>query len=379
MERSREIKALTGLRAVAAFWVVLFHLNNDLVALDPGVAAFVRMLAPAGYLGVDLFFILSGFVISYTYADRLRVFESHAYLRFLWARLARIYPVHLFTLGILLALVALGLDGGHPRETTRYSAERFIDNLLLVHGWALPIEKSWNVPSWSISTEWLAYLAFPLVSAAALAIRHRRAIVLACATLCAVTVVAFATFRFQGTMAYGLVRIGVDFSIGCLLFGLYRQQAFRSLALGVGLAAAYLCTLVGVLIVFDVRIAVAACAPAPLAMLVYGLSADRGAVCRWLAKPAVLYWGRASYSLYMTHLVVVWILHSYVTPPELAQYPPTLRAAVMTGLVAAILGAAAFTYRWIEQPSRRWMLRRFAPIEAASVTASPRPQTAPNG
>src|SRR5690606_21118355 len=209
--------------------------------------------------------------ISYTYADRFRVFEPRAYLRFLWARLARIYPVHIFTLGILLVLVAHGLDGGNPRllETERYSAGRFIDNLLLVHGWALPIEKSWNVPSWSISTEWLAYLAFPLVSAAALAIRHRGAIILACALLCAVSVFAFATFRFQGTMAYGLVRIGVDFSIGCLLFGLYRQQAFRSLALGVGLAAAYLCTLVGVLIVFDVRIAVAACAPAPLAMLVY--------------------------------------------------------------------------------------------------------------
>ena len=69
--RRPPLPALTGLRAVAAVWVVLFHYRDDLLALVPGLAPFDTFMR-AGYLGVDLFFPLSGFVLAYTYADRMR-------------------------------------------------------------------------------------------------------------------------------------------------------------------------------------------------------------------------------------------------------------------------------------------------------------------
>src|SRR6185437_5078025 len=88
--------ALTGLRGIAAIWVVLFHL------FWPGIDPVTR----TGYLGVDIFFILSGFVLSHVYFCKEEFFTRSGYRRFLLTRLARIYPLHLATLIFLLIIVA---------------------------------------------------------------------------------------------------------------------------------------------------------------------------------------------------------------------------------------------------------------------------------
>src|SRR5258705_5569923 len=93
MLRQRDIPALTGLRGVAAFWVVLFHMEwgSSIPIIEKG------------YLGVDVFFILSGFVLMHVYAG----FETtdFDYVRFIKARIARIYPLHIFALLLLAVLV----------------------------------------------------------------------------------------------------------------------------------------------------------------------------------------------------------------------------------------------------------------------------------
>jgi peptidoglycan/LPS O-acetylase OafA/YrhL len=85
------IPALTGLRGVAAAWVALFHLTVGVPILRHGD------------LGVDVFFILSGYVLTYVYAGKLA--NSAAYFGFIRARLARIYPLHLVTLCVLALMV----------------------------------------------------------------------------------------------------------------------------------------------------------------------------------------------------------------------------------------------------------------------------------
>ena len=97
--RTGEIKALSGLRIVAAVWVVLFHFRPLLAS---GVAGLqVSALAPVingGAQGVDLFFILSGFVLTWNYLDRMgESWSTRATLHFLWLRLARVWPVYLVT------------------------------------------------------------------------------------------------------------------------------------------------------------------------------------------------------------------------------------------------------------------------------------------
>ena len=126
--RRPPLPALTGLRAVAAVWVVLFHYRDDLLALVPGLAPLDTFMR-AGYLGVDLFFPLSGFVLAYTYADRLGSFSWRASADFVRNRFARVWPVHVLTLNLDLAVAALvgtlgvGADG-HRRTPAGVRRER---------------------------------------------------------------------------------------------------------------------------------------------------------------------------------------------------------------------------------------------------------------
>jgi len=107
----REIDALTGLRAVAALGVVAHH-------QVPGMHGIVgeRWLAilDRGYLGVDVFFTLSGFVLAYNYGGRLG--SAADYVRFVGLRLARIYPLHLVTLAGVLAMVGIASVASYSQK-----------------------------------------------------------------------------------------------------------------------------------------------------------------------------------------------------------------------------------------------------------------------
>src|SRR5262249_39676380 len=93
-----EIRALTGIRGFAAVWVVLFHLQwQGMYQAFPRLEA-IRPLVDRGYLGVDLFFILSGFILTWNYGEALADWRPREHVRFEIVRLARIYPVHLATL-----------------------------------------------------------------------------------------------------------------------------------------------------------------------------------------------------------------------------------------------------------------------------------------
>jgi peptidoglycan/LPS O-acetylase OafA/YrhL len=100
---SHEIRPLTGIRGLAAGLVVLFHFYPWWVQLLPSLRP-CAALASRGWLGVDLFFMLSGFILSYVYSAGNTQLGFTEYRRFLWFRLARIYPNHLATLGIMALL-----------------------------------------------------------------------------------------------------------------------------------------------------------------------------------------------------------------------------------------------------------------------------------
>lgn len=366
----REIKALTGLRAFAAFWVLLFHLKNGLIATFPDFAPLLRLVVGTGYLGVDLFFVLSGFIISYTYAERFRAFDLAQYGRFLWARLARIYPVHLVTLiavVIFISVVKVLPDMPLP-QPERYTLGRLLENLLLLHGWAFPIEKSWNVPAWSISVEWLAYLLFPLVTLAVATVRQPILILTVILALFGLQAMIYGATDHRGTVSYGLARLAVEFPAGCLLYQLYRQGCWSkavwgAIVIGISLCAALLLLLdmQGILRGAGGELALFVVPPAALAAMVYGLACEeRAPISRWLSRPTMLFWGRASYSLYMVHFVLIMMLTWFLPWAELATQDFWTRFTVLAALVVAILGASAATYRFIEVPSRRWM-RRLAP------------------
>ncbi len=112
--RSGEIKALTGLRIIAAVWVVLFHFRPLLSDAAPGFRDALAPVLNCGAQGVDLFFILSGFVLTWNYLDRMGwSWSTRGTLHFLWLRLARVWPVYLVTLHLAALWVIFTLHVGH--------------------------------------------------------------------------------------------------------------------------------------------------------------------------------------------------------------------------------------------------------------------------
>jgi peptidoglycan/LPS O-acetylase OafA/YrhL len=166
--RSGEIKALTGLRIVAAVWVVLFHFRPLLRDAAPGFLDALTPVLNCGAQGVDLFFILSGFVLTWNYLDRMGgSWSTRATMHFLWLRLARVWPVYLVTLHLAALWVIFTLHVGHvpSQEIYRFTAISYVRQVLLVQLWFQPFfdDSSWDGPAWSISAEWLAYILFGLL------------------------------------------------------------------------------------------------------------------------------------------------------------------------------------------------------------------------
>lgn len=147
---------LESLRGVAACLVVLFHSH---FVVGTKSLDFVKN----SYLFVDFFFILSGFVLTLAYADKIR--QGMAFREYISLRLGRIYPLHLFMLLVWVPYILgkqyfISAGYGGVDQFEHNNAYSFVSNLLLVHSMGVHDYLSWNHPSWSISVEFFTYIAF---------------------------------------------------------------------------------------------------------------------------------------------------------------------------------------------------------------------------
>jgi peptidoglycan/LPS O-acetylase OafA/YrhL len=348
MTDGEHIRPLTSLRFFAAFWVVLFHYWPKLDA--PATP----MMIAKGYLGVELFFILSGFILCHVYRTSVEA-GSYRYGRFLWARLARVYPLHLATLVGLGALAALATIAGVAVDPNILSWESLPANLLLVQAWGLAPVAGWNHPSWSISAEWFAYLTFPLFAWSALKLKDRP--LLAVIGAAAGLAVLYAGFQkvagfplTQATIHWGALRIVPCFAFGCALHALWRARPAqeRSTAL---LGAATSCA----------AVVVAAAAGAPDTIIVIGLGAlifclARTAQARSdvLGQRSLTYLGEISYSVYM--VCVPWKIVFVNSAARLLQLNgEQLPWPVWIVFLLSVIPLAALSYHLIEKPARAAM------------------------
>jgi peptidoglycan/LPS O-acetylase OafA/YrhL len=364
-----ELRGLTGLRIVAAGWVVLFHFHFTPL---PGVAAAVGVLGPlvtAGALGVDLFFVLSGFVIAYTYLEKLGPrLDLGAAARFVWARASRMWPLyalvfHVF--GIWLAVrLAFGADGEIAFQAVQpiLSPGQWLQQVLMVQMWnnAFLDGASWVGSTWSISAEWLAYLLFPVGALAFYRMRRLPLAVLVAATLVLMAPLAGA-YLVLGTPYYPwswLTRILCCFGAGVLTYLVVKRlrPTERARRMASALAAALPVVfaaglLLGELVGPGRGGAVIALFP----LLVGALAlADRGPAML-LSRPWAVHGGHLSYALYLVHipmLEVYWL--------ALRRFgwlgPDTVQAHVLGLLVVvATVPVAALGFRLVEEPARRRM------------------------
>src|SRR5438552_4820247 len=141
--------SLTAMRGVAALLVAFFHLRYGVIGVPLfDLYIFSFRFGNRGYLWVDFFFILSGFILAYRYGDACSKLNLRGYRHFVWQRVARIWPLNVVT--VLIAIVYLGSKYG----ASYLRRDALIANLLLVHGWGHYFAPPLDFPSWSLSCEW---------------------------------------------------------------------------------------------------------------------------------------------------------------------------------------------------------------------------------
>src|SRR5664279_608907 len=166
---------LTPMRGIAALLTVIFHI--DLFTGGSLVHASASSILNRMYLMVDFFFILSGFIMCYVYGNRFTDnVKKTEFKKFTIARFARVYPLHLamllFTIFVLFLFAKLGVPG-NPILQVDNNVYSVLTNLLLLHSMNFHNWFTWVHASWSISTEWWAYMIFPFLVAPFFALKSR--------------------------------------------------------------------------------------------------------------------------------------------------------------------------------------------------------------
>ena len=345
------LKRLTGVRAVAAVFVVFFHFGDSFAVLFHPIRL-LRSVYRSGDVGVDLFFILSGFILSLNYLDAFESFSRREYFAFLRARFARIYPVHLFTLVLLGGLVVLARHYGVFVPAENHSLFTFFTNLFVVQVWPGFFRGlNWNLPAWSISAEWFVYLVFPFL---ALRIAKTKRPMLWSGILLAIFVVS-SFWGARALLSWSLLRVTCEFFAGCLLYRVYRARVRCPmkpwLAGFLSFSTCVLCMQFGV---------TKALALPFLALLIWGLAEYAEGP---LSGRTAIYWGKVSYSLYMTHGICQIVLDRVLPAARFETAAPLLRGSILVAYLAVIAAAAIATFHIIEEPARKWLRTRSATNE----------------
>ncbi|OYU33248.1 acyltransferase [Novosphingobium sp. PASSN1] len=344
--RSLRLEALTGLRGLAAWLVVLYHIRLSLAGLLP--APVIDGLAK-GYLAVDLFFMLSGFVLWLTYGTRLAGGEPAALGQFWWRRVARIWPLHAAVLsGFMLLAAALAFTG---RDHAGYPLGELPLHVLLVQNWGFTQTLAWNHPAWSISTEMAAYLMFPL-----LALSGRRkwsTAVLAGATgllLGGLHVVYAATGHSslgEAITSLGLLRCLIEFTVGTLAARLWLKWNDTSSAPRISrLCAAATAATLGAGLWFALPETI--WVPLALLLVLLSLALAQGPIAHWLASGPVHWLGEVSYSTYLCHFGLFIVFKLLFVGPDLQ-----LGGWQLAGFIGLLAVVSGLSHALIELPAQR--------------------------
>jgi len=362
LTRERPFHAnLEALRGIAALLVVLHHLS-----LNPGSVLAAFPLLGQGWLFVDLFFVLSGYVIASVHAECEPT--PLAARCFLIRRFFRLYPLHLAT---LLAALFLDVHDG-TAQLPGYGAMVAM-NLTMTQAWGVVPGSVLNGPSWSISTEWAAYLSFAWICLVIPQRRHRIQLLGAIGLVSLGILVVWRGGSLDGDLVLRVPRCLMSFALGAAVWSWSRGA--RSLAPGraFGVQLAVGAAMLGLLVVTIDRPQLTLMMPLLSAAMIVAMVRDPGSPARrWLERPVPQWLGRTSYSLYLVHMPLFGYL-------MLATGGWPANAGGANLWVGAALGSlfavAALSYAFIEKPGRalgrRIADQHYRRAQPSNVAAAP--------
>ena len=382
-EKTRpELKALTGLRAVAAIGVVISH-----TGVPDSLPEKLTKIAQWGYIGVPMFFMLSGVVLAYNHPG-LHWGDGRRTARFYVARIARVMPLYWAVIAYCAAYYWIVGRDQYPWP--------LLQNLLTVQTWSgdLRIAQGYyNAPGWSIGVEVFFYLLFPFLVplVARLARRHgARGLVALIAAMTLVVFALWAYFYLSGRAALPAADPGSGHR------WLYRNPLCHLPIFVTGMATAFLlphvrhwsarrhhlvqtfvfCYVFGLAMFrgegpgwgtasFGLFFVV------PFALALVSLASDRGWMARILATAPLMRLGVASYALYITHR---WLVSPMPTSKQIETGEGWAAYGALVVTIVLLLLIAEGAHQYLEEPARRWIL---AATARWTRTAPGRPPAGP--
>lgn len=340
-----EIRALTGIRALAAMWVVFFHMR---------VGGLRTPAFAHGYLGVDVFFVLSGYILALAHGRDFVAGVRDGAARFVMLRFARVFPAY----AAVLVLLAAASPFVAALRGPGWSRSDFILSLLMLQAWETRDALVWNRPGWSVSAEWAAYLAFPTLAWAILP-RFGRVARGALGLVALVTLAVYAERARGGSLDLtfhgGLVRVFCEFVFGlCLATD---APPIRSPRVATVVASGALVGLfaVGWAGTLD------ALAPALSGLLIVALRTPDSVPARLFGAPVAVHAGKLSYAVYLVHWPLLRAGTRLVDHAHFRRAPLVEQVLVVAVEWALILVCAEILHRCIEEPARRALRAWIAP------------------
>ncbi|MDQ1473943.1 MAG: hypothetical protein QOJ99_5423 [Bryobacterales bacterium] len=349
------LPALTGLRFFLALWVIVHHIAGRGMMLEAWTKSLPiagQSLIFGGYLAVQTFFVLSGFVLARSYTRS--TWGRGELVKYAAARFARIYPVYVLSLVIVSPFIFDSMM--RPTRTSSVKAGLLFNYAFVLQGWTGNLGVGWNTPAWTLSCEFFFYLFFPLLFIWLRDASKRTLAVVLAAALVAPVLLAHAGVPWTWKPVHHLA----DFAAGIAtarLFGIIDVSFMRGRGAWLYLPA----LLFGGLLIInpwvmegtygDVNTGLRALNV--LALL--GLGLGSGLAARLLSMRLPEYLGKASYSMYILHVPVLWWYSKWAMYQTMM---PRLMAAAL--YLAIVIAVATLSFELVEKPVNRWIRGRVA-------------------
>lgn len=358
--RKPQLPALTGIRTLLAIFIILFHFTPPHLGL-------LYPFIDNGYIFVGVFFLISGYVLTYNYADRGRNLDKR---QFWLARFSRLYPVYLF---VLLISTRMVLDEWHARPSAEFW-QGIILTPLVLQGWSPSVATFWNTVAWTLTSECVLYLAFPWLIRLSWPKKPLQLVFLLLGLWIAGLIphslylylnpdhIVGPVDRYTSSQLLRLLKYTplpyvCTFLSGVTLGKLQHALTFtpRQRFVLSSLSLAVICIFFYVFVHKTPYLLMHGGLMTPVfAALVIGLSGPHpiSAIFSW--RPLLLI-GESSYCLYLLHFNVFQLLHLYRVPERLhlAALDPWLSYVILILLALAV-------FHFVEIPARKAILNRFS-------------------